>query len=338
MRNKLFMMVALIMCMAMLLSACGSNNNSNVNGNNGSSIVNGTDNNNQDVENNNDNNTNGELVNKPNSWDPESENLVGLGVYIIKNNNIPFEDGQIINPTIVENVATFDNFSVWYFTDYTYGAMAQKVVDYKFVSDAEFAKIRFYKNEDCELSNIIELSMRVEENYATHYVVGYIYNANNSIFMKIDTNVCEVYNPQDEYASENAQNYYVSKSTNRKMIDGLNNAQFRDQEFDVEIIFQFRMITNNSSNALSEYDSIILELNTKDGTTTFEEYDFSNLPNNIEWKSEYAKIVAYGVVNGEKTSLWYNDVNFGTFDESAEITVMHQGVSFVWRFTVTRDN
>ena len=336
MRNKFFIMVALIMCMAMLLSACGGNNQNNTNANNnGGTVVDGTNNgNNQDVENNNDNNTNNELVNKPNTWEPESENLVGLGVYFIKNNSIPFTDGQVIQPTVINGVATFDDFHVNYFTSYTYGAMAQSILEYKAVTDAAFYSIGTSNCGDAEnRSNKITHFIAVQENFVKNYVVGYVYCNDNSYIMKVDTHVHEVFNSIDENMMYNEMDYIVEQSTSVVMKDGTDNYYYKDKEYNVELVFNIKVHYNNDYNILNEYDSFLMTIQKTDGTIINKEYSYDNLPSEFEWYAkEYVRMDIYGIINGEHVQIWEKN---NSERSMAKIAVMHNGVSFLWTMVYT---
>lgn len=295
---------------------------------------------NDDTNNNQSNN----LENIPNTWEPESENLIGLGIYLIKDNNLPFTDGQIIYPTMTNGVAKFKDFCTNYFTGYVFRALHPAVVSYDFVTDAEFYDISYHRDDDA--INHIYPYIIIDDNTISKYVIGYVYNVDDEIFMKVDTKLCTVYDPSwyenpewdadgNPILNENDVNCFSEISTTRIMVDGLNNQQFKDVEFEVEIRFHCSVSYNTAYNKLPTYESYIISCTYDDGEVVSNEYDVYNLPSEmiVNKDKKWTLIEIYGVTNGEKTRVANREPHWVSEDYFT-ISMMKDNISFLWRLDI----
>ena len=286
MKKILALLLALLMA-AFVFVGCDESTNTNEN-TNGSNVTPPNENNNQNSTNLPSDNTQTTVI--PNTWDPTYENLVGLGIYLLDNNQIPFSDGQKLIPNQSETVI-FDDFYSSYYTGITHNKKGNRPIVYEAVHDAAFTRRSFTsKKHDGVITSNVSLQFIVDRNKYSNYIVGYIYSADNEMYMIVDTQVYEV-GDYENYENDAVQferelsievDNETINFTQNVFCNVMYNCDYTNLNTYESFVFVYR---DNADNIVKEFT-----------------YTLETIPSKIVW--EYGKhCFVYGVNNGNREEI-----------------------------------
>ena len=313
MKKTFFTTMVCMICVCLLILTSCSNHNVNNNQNetpSDNSYVNPD----ESLENND------TLPPEENIWTPTSDNLVGIGIYLIDSSTIPYVDGQKIDATKAGEVCTFDKFYTCYYTDIYYNEYGNSPIKYRLVKDATFTSTNVRSERGDVINSYISLQMIADNFDYNKYIVGYIYNDSEGMYMLVDTKM------YDFGSFKSDENVGVVIERLESVDFGESNIEF-NQKLSIIVMNNDNYEIDAYDDRLKAYDTFEFKYYDENGNVIKEEnYVFNNLPNEMVW-SGWSECVISGITGNDKDQLRIMTIPIAN-QEVHEFNILHNNVGF----------
>ena len=260
------------------------------------------------------------LPEEENTWNPTTDNLIGIGVYLIDSTTIPYSDGEKIEATENGEVYTFGKFYTCYYTDIYYNEYGNAPIKYRLVKDATFTYTNVYSERGDVINSYIFLQMIADNFEYNKYIVGYVYEDDAGTYMIVDTKMYDF----GSFKSDENVGTTIERLTSVIVEDAV-------IEFNQTISFLVMKNDNfepdNYDNRLKAYDTYEFKYYDENGNVINEEnYVFNNFPNEMTWNG-WTECVISGVSGGEKNELCILTIPISN-QVKYEFNVLHNNIGF----------